>query len=93
MPKRSGLGKERGTWKAQAEDPGCRKDSRSRGKSWRSESCVETNARDAEGPWPVKPKTGTREQRISGNLPALLCDCPEEATTSLGRREVRTSGT
>lgn len=57
FPKKSS-GLERGSWKEGGEDPGRSTDPVSGGRSWSSESCVETNAWDAQGPWPVVPEAG-----------------------------------
>lgn len=50
--------KRRGSWNEDGEDPGTSTDPVSGGRSWRSESCMETNAWDVQGPWPVVPEAG-----------------------------------
>lgn len=72
VPKRSALRKEKGAGKAEGEDPGCRKDLESGGRSRRSESCVEMNASDAKGWYP----------KAAENRPDFLHDCPGAATAS-----------
>lgn len=82
VPKRSALRKEKGAWKAEGEDPGCRKDLESGGRSQRSESCVEMNASDAKGWYP----------KAVGNRPNFLHDCPGAARASWREGEPSAAG-
>lgn len=82
VPNRSALRKEKGAWKAEGEDPGCRKDLESGGRSQRSESCVEMNASDGKGWYP----------KAAGNPPDFLLDCPGAATSSWREGEPSAAG-